>query len=471
MLTLLSVGHLGSRYLAAAALANSYSYCLTFVIWGLTSGLDTLVSNSYGAGNRHLIRVLLLRGLTVMTVAAIPIMAMFLLAEPFFLVLGQDPEVARLTGYFCMLLIPGMVFSSWYRVYVTYLVAQQRVLLQMFIAISALVVNAILNWMFIFGFGMGFAGAPIATSLCRLLQFVSLIIAIAVIDRAPRSKSDPSSEISSDTESVNIMSQLLEALRPSGILQFLKYAIPGSVATMLEVIGWESSVIIAGFLGEAVVAAHGIVLNLTLITFCVPLGISIGGTVRVGAKLGERRPKQAKFAALMTVAIAMLVMVFNGIILASFRSLLGKIFTDDETVLSLVRTIIIFGALFQVFDGLNVACGGVLRAMGAQRITVVGNLFAYYLIGLPVGYALAFIPFIRLGINGVWIGLFIGLMVASLTLLSVILFRTDWQKESDAALLRASESFEKRDTEDDIEDSISLASADGETSMESEIFD
>jgi MATE family multidrug resistance protein len=66
-------------------------------------------------------------------------------------------------------------------------------------------------------------------------------------------------------------------------------------------------------------------------------------------------------------------------------------------------------ALFQVFDGLGVVTGGILRAKGQQNVGAVLNLAGYYIIGIPVGLVLAFHA--SMGIYGLWTGLTIALVL------------------------------------------------------------
>ena len=68
-------------------------------------------------------------------------------------------------------------------------------------------------------------------------------------------------------------------------------------------------------------------------------------------------------------------------------------------------------ALFQVFDGLGVVTGGILRAKGQQNVGAVLNLAGYYIVGIPVGLLLAFHA--GMGIYGLWAGLTIALIIVA----------------------------------------------------------
>jgi MATE family multidrug resistance protein len=82
-------------------------------------------------------------------------------------------------------------------------------------------------------------------------------------------------------------------------------------------------------------------------------------------------------------------------------------------------------AMFQLFDGLQGVATGVLRGLGDTRTPMITNLLGHWLLGLPIGYGLCF--FAGWGVVGLWIGLSIGLVAVSLTLLAA------WMRRSSLA--------------------------------------
>jgi MATE family multidrug resistance protein len=95
--------------------------------------------------------------------------------------------------------------------------------------------------------------------------------------------------------------------------------------------------------------------------------------------------------------------------------LLPWIYTSDNRVITIAAQLLIIAAFFQLFDGTQVVGLGVLRGMGDVNIPTFITFIAYWIIGLPVGYLLG-IKF-NMGVSGVWYGLVLGLLTASILLL------------------------------------------------------
>jgi MATE family multidrug resistance protein len=87
--------------------------------------------------------------------------------------------------------------------------------------------------------------------------------------------------------------------------------------------------------------------------------------------------------------------------------------------------LIVYSALFQFSDAIQVTAAGALRGYQDTRVTMILTLFAYWGIGLPVGYALGLTDWLGepRGPSGLWQGLIVGLSCAAL-MLSIRLTRS-----------------------------------------------
>lgn len=193
------VGHLGDQYLAAAGLANAYFSCIGFIPVGLLAAQDTMISQAEGMGNEHVKRIILGRSFLIMTVVTLPVAALFWFSRQILTLIGLNAEIAALSGVFNRYLIIGLYPYVVTNILTRYLTAQGRVIFPMICNILANGVNILLNSLLVQGIGykgLGFIGAPIATSLTRTVTCMFTIAYTLYVERkdAKRRKKEQSEE-------------------------------------------------------------------------------------------------------------------------------------------------------------------------------------------------------------------------------------------------------------------------------------
>ena len=102
-----------------------------------------------------------------------------------------------------------------------------------------------------------------------------------------------------------------------------------------------------------------------------------------------------------------------------FRFFLPTLYIDDPQVISLAASLLVLAGLFQLSDGIQVVGLGVLRGLEDVKVPTIVTFLAYWGLGLPLGYFLAFkMDFAE---KGIWIGLLIGLTLTA----GMLLYRFD----------------------------------------------
>ncbi len=96
------------------------------------------------------------------------------------------------------------------------------------------------------------------------------------------------------------------------------------------------------------------------------------------------------------------------------RRFLPSLYTGDPAIIATCAALLPIAAAFQLFDGVQVVGGGILRGMGRTRPAAVFNLIGYYVLALPAAYWLAFPG--GYGLPGMWWGLALGLAVIAAAL-------------------------------------------------------
>lgn len=137
--------------------------------------------------------------------------------------------------------------------------------------------------------------------------------------------------------------------------------------------------LLAGRLGTVPLAAQSVIMTTDQVLNTIPFGIGVAASARVGNMLGARRAGAASRSAHTAAKLSFVLGTVVLIVLMAVRNVYAKIFSDDEEVISLTATVMPYVAAFQIADGLNGSCGGVMRGMGRQHTAAAVNLVCYYL--------------------------------------------------------------------------------------------
>ena len=403
----LVVGRVSADAMAAVALGNLLFLAVAIFGMGVLMGLDPVVAQAIGAGEHHAVArnaqrgLLLTLGLTVLsTVALLPV-------RPLVALLGQPSEVVPLVARYVYVAILGFL-----PFYVSVL---ERVLLQatgnirpmVWAMFAANVLNLVLNWVFVFGHlgvpALGAIGSSWATTVSRWT------LAIFLVAFAWPSLGEWIRPWRPGVLDLGALGRLLRLGAPIGFQYELELGIFSLVGVLM------------GRLGAGPMAANQVALNLSSITFMVPLGVSIAGAVLVGQAIGRGDPPAARHAALAALICGVGFMLVSGITMVSFPDLLARAYTSDATVQAIAATLIPLAGIFQVFDGTQVVSIGILRGTGDTRTPLVVNVVGYWLIGLPLAAWLGLGT--ALGPRGFWWGLVVGLAVVALILVARVRVR------------------------------------------------
>lgn len=407
---MLMVGGLGRDAIAAASLGNLWLFGTLVVGMGIVLGIDPLITQAHGAGDGRAVGLTLQRGLVIAALAGVPTLALWLVTEPVLVLVGQSPALARMAHDYVQVQLPSAFAFLGFIAVRSYLQGRGITSPAMWITLAVNVLNALFNWVLIYGHlgfpALGLVGAGIATGITRSLMLVLLVL-VVWRGRLHDGAWQPWSRA---------------ALDPAGLLAILRLGLPVGVQLGLEVWAFQAATLFAGWLGDAELAAHTIVLNMASLSFMVPLGISMATVTRVGNLIGARELPAAQHAAWVALAMGAAVMAFSGVTFVVLREFLPTIYTgEDHAVLALATTALPIAGAFQLFDGTQVVGGGILRGMGRTRPAAVFNLVGYYALGLPLGWWLAFET--GMGLPGIWWGLTLGLAVVAALLVAWIAAR------------------------------------------------
>ncbi|MGA5722026.1 MATE family efflux transporter [Pseudomonas sp. 14A] len=406
-------GRVGPKDLAAVALGNSIWVPVFLLMTGTLLATTPKVAQRFGAGKHSEIGPIVRQALWLALVVGLIATSMLVAAEPVLHLMKVDPELIGPCMQYLHGIASGLPAVAFYHVLRCTSDGIGRTRPAMVLGLCGLALNIPLNYIFIYGhFGvpaMGGVGCGWATAIVMWVMALGL----AVYERwAPAYRS---SELFSrfDLPQWAVIKRLLSIGLPIGIAVFAESSIFAVIALLI------------GSLGATVVAGHQIALNVSSLVFMIPYSLGMAVTVRVGQALGREEPREARFAAGVGMGTALAYACLSASLMLALREPIAAIYTADPTVIHIAAMLIVYSALFQFSDAIQVTAAGALRGYQDTRVTMILTLFAYWGIGLPVGYALGLTDWLGepRGPSGLWQGLIVGLSCAAL-MLSIRLTRS-----------------------------------------------
>ena len=393
------VGRLPNSAVAIGATGLGQSLYNSVAIFGggLLLGMDTFVAQAFGREDLDDARHSLLNGFVLALVLTPILMSAISFWPALMRHFGVSPELVEPMRPYLQALNWGTLPLLAHFALRRYLQAVNVAHPIMFALISANVVNVFGNWALIYGHlgfrAMGITGSGWSTCMAR--GYMALCLAITLF------------WVESKRVRPGRMGTLRIDIRRMSAL--LKLGAPAATQILCEIGAFSAATALCARLGPVPLAGHEIALNCAALTFMVPLGVSSAAAVRVGQQLGRRDPDGARRAGWSAILIGVGFMACSGSVFVSLPKLIARLFTPNAAVIQVGAQLLLVAAAFQLFDGLQTVATGALRGAGDTRTPMLANFFAYWLVGLPLGYVLCF----RLGWGalGIWIGLCGGLMI------------------------------------------------------------
>jgi len=399
----LMVGRVSAEAIGAVSLGTALYLAVAIFGMGLLLGLDTIVSQAFGAGRLDDCHRSLVHGVYLSLILTPILSGIILLSIPMLPSWGLNQEVIPLTIPYLEALVWSTLPLLLYMTFRRYLQGMGLVKPVMVALVTANLVNVFANWILIFGNlgapAMGAKGAGWATCISRTYMAAYLIGYALYYEYVHRTG----------------LSKTPLTLDPTRLRQLLALGFPAAAQIALELGAFATGTALAAKLDSVSLAAHQIALTAAAFTFMVPLGLSSAGAVRVGHALGRNDPRGAARAGWTALLFGTTFMACSAIAFQVFPSAILGAFTTDPAVISLGVSLLFIAAYFQLADGLQVVSTGILRGAGDTSTSMIVNLIGHWLIGIPVGYTLCF-P-LGWGVIGLWVGFCVGLVSVGLILL------------------------------------------------------
>jgi len=404
-------GHYSAHVLGAVAVGASI-WALAIVSGiGMMMAVPPSVSQLDGAGRRAEVGAVFRQALWLAAGMGVLLWFGVRHAGPLIDLIGVDPGLRRDVDAFLHAISWGAPALTCYFALRGLSEGLSMTLPSMFFALAGLCVLAPLGYVLMFGkLGLepqGARGVGMATALVLWLEMLGFALYIA------RHR---------NYRGLNL-GQRFDLPDPRRIRELLSIGLPMAITLLAEGGLFVAVALALGTLGETVVASHQVALNIASVFFMIPLGLAMAITVRVGNAVGRGDAQGVRYAGFCGIGLALLTQVVSASLMLGLPHLIAALYTRDAAVIALATQLIVLAGVFQFSDGIQVASNGALRGLKDTRVPMAMTLFAYWVIGMPFGWWLAFRQ--GLGARGMWMGLVAGLSVAAL-----LLFTRFWRNSA-----------------------------------------
>lgn len=413
MTSLLCVGHLGKIELGAVSLGTmTVSITGVAFVQGMSTCLDTLCSQAFGAGRPDLVGLYFQKGVLLILLGLSPIMLLWFRSDMFlrFIVANEEEsdQLVHMAAQYMRVMILAMPGFTLFECGKRFLQSQGIFHASTIVLVVCAPLNVVLTYTMVWNkyIGIGFLGAPYAVSMTNTLMALLLLSYVVFVN---------------GRQCWNGFTW--RAFHNWGNL--IRLAIPGLVMVESEFLAYEVMTLAASYLGTNELAAQTIMSSVTALVYEIPFAVDCAVSTRIAIFIGANVIDAAKLVTKVGITLAFLIGIFNGTIILIFRHTIVSFFTQDEEVLNVAAHYLPMCSLMHVFDCVACVLAGILRGQGRQQIGGYINLGCYHLIGVPIGILLCFGRW-HLGLAGIWLGFYAALL--SVTVFSLFALRmSDWK--------------------------------------------
>ena len=362
--------------------------------------------------------------------------------------LGQKEELAFAASDFLSVLYLSLAGYSFYWALSSWLRALEIADTPAVASLLALILHIPCNLLFLYVLDWGILGVAWAIVVNRWVQALYTLLAMFVFPHGRQRILTNLGAANVGRKSLSLWREAkLAVSSPSGILQYLGLAVP-AIIVISEWWASETAIFLAGRLQPSPsLALDGMAIyqSINVVCFMFPNGTGIAASARVGKFLGSDRPAEAALAAKVGVATsATLGSLFGLLLYFTPHTFFPSFFSPSKGVIRQASITIPFLALYVFADGIQITLNGIVTGCGRQCITMPIVVFAYWIVGLPLAFYIAFVRCHGVmctscslcGIRGLVFGMTVGTWVHMILLAAVVTFTTNWAREVDKAKMR-----------------------------------
>lgn len=373
------LGRLDQQSMASVSQAGNVQFFLNLLVTGFSIGVGIMAAQYWGKGDGNSIEKIAPAGLKIILIlgGAVTLAALFI-PTAIMSILTSDQALIPLGAMYLRVVAPSYFLCGITQVYFALLKNTDHTAESSIISSVAVVVNILLNGVFIFGLlgapALGIQGAALATVIARLVE---LILAVVVTRRKG-----------------NVQLRwkgLLE--KPDKLLyqDFLRYTMPVIGASLVWGIAYMSYSIVLGHMDGDAVAANSIVSVVKNMISCLIRGVGGGAGIMIGNLLGANLLDKAKAYGARLTKLAVVVGIGTALALAALTPVIMNITQLTPKAAQYLKIMIAFICLNIAAQSVNhVVLDGIFGAGGDAKFDMNTNIIFMWCICVPLSLMAAF---------------------------------------------------------------------------------
>ena len=375
----LMLGNVDQTSLSASGLAGQLMFLINVMFFGLNSAITILASQYWGKKDVKVISKILGVGLIIGMVVTITFSALaFFVPKKVMWIWTDDPALIEAGAVYLRYVAPSYIFLGIFQPYISILKSCERVVFSTVISTIALLVNVVMNFFLIFGYGpfpeMGITGAAIATSLsCGSGALLCIIDFL-------RQKVIP--------KDLRVVFAIPGAL----ILDFFRYSLPAFVNDIMWGLAFTVNSVIMGHLGSDIVAANAVVSSVRDLVTVVGFGIASAASIMLGKQIGENKLDRAKKDASSIVRVAIFSGIISGFVLLIISPFIPGLVDITEVAAGYLKIMLLINIAYQMGQIINtVLIASIFRCGGNSKYGMILDIITMWFFAVPLGLISAFV--------------------------------------------------------------------------------
>ena len=396
----LMVGHHAVEELSSAGFVNNTFNMATVASIGFALGLTPVVAALYGRGESEAIGIKLRNALVANLVTSALLVGCMLVFYLNIERMGQPEELLPIIKPYFLTILFSIPFLMLFNAFRQCVDGVQDTRISMWILLVGNLLHIGTNYLFIYGPGpfpeWGLLGAGVSTLSVRILM--AAVFAFIFFHRK--------------RYATYCTGFRKGRVNRADFVQLNKLGWPVALQMFMETASFSLCTIMVGWLGAQELAAHQVMISVSMLFFMMYMGMGSAIAVRVSYfrgqsdRLNMRRSAVAGFHIIISIALCCSLVVW------SLHNHIGAWFTDDPEVVQAIPALVLPLLVYQLSDGLQIAFSNALRGLTDVRIVMWYAFISYCIVSLPVSYCFAFL--FDWGLPGIWFSYPVGLTCAGL---------------------------------------------------------